>query len=502
MNLMGIDVGTSSCRVCVVDETGTFLTVQRKGYEVKAPGPGLYELDPEDVWSAVATSIKKANGSVPAGTVGALGISAQGEAIMPFDFNGQVLRRSPISADSRGADYIRSLAEEMGLRKLHTLTGQLPDPIHSIGKLKWWSEHEPQVIQETKLFGGYPELLHLRMGLPPMVDHGLASRTMLFDIGRKTWADVLTKFAGIDQDRLPAIGPSGYVVGKIPADNAESLGFSNQPLVVLGGHDQVMAAVGGGLRPGRPVYSIGTTECIVFQSEEPLADDALLLPSYPYADGKNFVTLNGSQAGGRVFDWLSSVVRTEVTSQSKKKRFLEEIDDLEPDYTNPLLFVPGDILGAYSRDQVALGGGAFIGLTSDATRSDMIFSVLEGITYSQSEGFPYLRSKFGPFEYLSAVGGGAKSDLWLQVKADALGSPVARMKNLEAGCLGAAMLAGVGLGIYSDIEEAQQSFCTADAVFEPNGARFEYHQRKSSVLQRYKSILNEGNFGTKQLNLL
>ena len=160
------------------------------------------------------------------------------------------------------------------------------------------------------------------------------------------------------------------------------------------------------------------------------------------------------------------------------------------------------MLGAYSREQVALGGGTFIGLTSSTTRSDMIFSVLEGITYSQSERFPYLRSKFGPIERLSAVGGGAKSDLWLQVKADALGSPVARMQNLEAGCLGAAMLAGVGSGIYSNIEEAQQSFCTADAVFEPNDARFEYHQRKSSALQRYKSLLNEGNFETKQLNLL
>ena len=143
MNLMGIDVGTSSCRVCVVDETGALLTLQGQGYEVKAPGPGLYELDPDEVWSAVATSIKKANRSVPAGTVGALGISAQGEAIMPFDVNGQALRRSPISADSRGAEHIRSLAEEMGLSKLHALTGQLPDPIHSIGKLKWWSEHEP-----------------------------------------------------------------------------------------------------------------------------------------------------------------------------------------------------------------------------------------------------------------------------------------------------------------------------------------------------------------------
>lgn len=486
--LMGIDVGTSSCKVGVFSEEGVAVALEIERYEVVYSTDGAIDLDAEEVWTAAVTAIRRANVSSGGVPVEAISISSQGEAVIPVDIDGNPLARCPVSADLRGAKYVLELAGTIGPEKLHTLTGQSVDPIHSIGNIRWWIDNSANVRESASSYLGFPEFFHLKMGLTPSVDYTLAARMMLFDINQFQWAEHLVDFAGILESQLPNISESGTVLGAIPEIHARALGFSNQPAVVLGGHDQVMAAIGAGITVSQPVYSIGTTECMVFKSDVQQKINSDLLPSYPLFSRGFFVTLNGSQSGGRILSWLVDFLAVEgERCESCNRELWSRIDRSGIDYRNSLLVSTKRMMRKWSDESSSLPAGLITGIDISTTKDDLIHGILESITYEQAIDFLSIEKHINEVELIRAVGGGSKSDLWLQIKADSLGYPIVRTRHIEAASAGAAMLAGVGTGIFSSIEVAQQDFSNIVYRISQNVEYSDYHINK---IKQYKISFN------------
>ena len=239
------------------------------------------------------------------GAVRTLAISVLGEAIVPVDRDGRALAPSPISADLRGMGEVDILADRFGAERIYEITGQPLSPIYALPKLMWWKKHRPDLIDRTWKFVCFGELALIRLGLAPVIDEGMAARLLCFDVHRRAWSQDLLDMAGLRTDQLADVAPSGTVLGVIEAGAAARLALPEGVLVVLGGHDQPMGALGAGVvEPGTAMYSLGTTEALVVAPRKPSpALGAHNIPCYAHVMPDRYVGLAGNQSGGRVLAW-------------------------------------------------------------------------------------------------------------------------------------------------------------------------------------------------------
>ncbi len=262
--LLGLDLGTSLCKLVAFDAAGMLLARACRTYPVNNPGPGRFDLDADAVWRAAEDCLRQVAAAPFARGIRALCLSVQGEAIVPVDRAGRCLAPAPISLDSRAAAEARDMEERLGAARIHETTGQPVSSLPSLPKLMWWRRHDPALHEATWKYLCFGEFALLRLGLEPAIDPTMAARTMASDIGRGCWWPDALDAAGIGEDRLATIRPSGEWLGCIPAAIARAFGLPEDVAVVQGGHDQPMGALGAGvISPGTALYSIGTTEAIV-----------------------------------------------------------------------------------------------------------------------------------------------------------------------------------------------------------------------------------------------
>lgn len=481
MSLLGLDVGTTGCKTVAFDEAGSVLAKASREYPLLNPAAGWYELDPNQVWADICKCLLEVNAQVPHDPVSALAISSQGEAVIPVARDGNVLANSPISSDGRAAPAAAYLVEQLGFERIYEITGQPASALFTLPKVLWWKEHEPALFRQTWKFLCYVDFVALRLGVEPVIDHSMAARTLAFDIRSLDWSDELLAAAEIDKNRLAKPLPSGSVIGEIPASLARKLGFAKQVQVVTGGHDQLCAALGAGvLRPGTALYSIGTTEAIVAvmrQSNPDLRQHHI--PCYPHVVPDTFVALSGSQTGGRLLRWYrDELAAAERASAAQLGRdvydvIVGQVDDA-PGRLLLLPYFAGS--GALHDDPAATG--AVIGLTFDTQRKDLVKAILEGITYEQALSLRCLRDIGIEINQLTAVGGGAGSDTWLQIKADITNLPIQAIHTAEAASLGAALLAGWASGMYQDLLETSQKSIRIRKTFYPRADYARHYQKQ------------------------
>ena len=450
MSLLGIDVGTTACKVAAFASDGRPLAAAVRGYPLRTPGPGRAELDPDHVWAAVADAVAEVNDAVADAPVTALAVSAQGEAAVAVDADGRALAPSPVSADARAAAECERLVARVGGARLAEITGQPPHPMHTLPKLMWWGAHEPDVVARSRMFACYDAFVGMRLGAPPTTDFSMAARTLAFDIRRLAWSDEVLAAAGVDPGRLPPVVPAGTPIGEVDAETAARLGFRGRPLVVAGGHDQPCGALGvGAAGPGRAAFAIGTTACVTPVLDEP---NARLLaagyPCYPHVVDGAFVTLAGTQNGGAVLRWFRDVLgdeerRAAAATGASAYDLLVAAASPEP---SPVLVLP-HLAGSGAPENAPGSLGAVVGLTLATTRAEIVRAVLEGVMLEMAVNLAELDACGVAVRELVAVGGGARSDRWLQIAGDVLGLPVVRSEHAYAACWGAAWLAARGSGV-------------------------------------------------------
>jgi len=499
MNLIGLDVGTTGCKAVVFTDAGRALGAAYREYGIDSDRSGKAEQDAERVFSLVCEVLGEAVARAAANRespleVGGMSLSVQGDAIIPLDGAGAPVYPAILGMDYRSAPMARACEERFGGEALFKRTGMRPHAINSLCKVLWLKEERRDAFARTRRITTYADYLLGRLGAPGFIDHTMASRTMAWDVSRKEWAVDLLNELGLSPSLFSTPVPTGMPVGWLEQRLAKSLGLAGPIVLSAGAHDQPSAAVGAGvLAEGDALISTGSAEVLstVFSSKERAA--ALYSGYYPaYASalpGLSF-TFSLNHVGGLLLRWYrDTFAHAEVTAAAAEGHDpYELILQGLPGGPSPILFLP-HLNGAGTPSCDPSSMGAVVGLTLSSTRADVVKAILECQSYELALNLEALTRASIRVGRLSAAGGGAKSPVWLQVKADVLGLPIRTLEVKEAGCLGAAIFAGKGAGLYPSIAEGARRTVRYERAYEPDLAAHEAYQERLAVYRELQGAL-------------
>jgi xylulokinase len=482
MSLLGLDVGTTGTKGVVFDLDGRILASAYREYPLISPRPGWQELDPNHVWLCVKAVLAEVARATRNNPIRSLAVSCQGEACHPVARDGTCLANSPATFDARTADKPAWWLRHKSRYDILRISGVPLHGMYSINKILWFKEHRPDVYAKAWKFLCYEDYVHLRLGLDPVMSHPLAARTMAFDIHAGDWSDELLGIAGIDRGLFPRNAPSGRVVGTIPNSIADEIGLPHGVIVATGGHDQPAGALGAGiLESGEAMYATGTVECIctIFKSFT-LTPEAVEgnVCCYPSCVPGLYASLGFNFTGGSLLRWYrdtfagAEIQEARATGRDVYDILCEKVP-AEPEH---LLILPHFTMTGTPYFDTA-GRGAILGLTLNTPREQIVSAILSGVTYEMKLNLELLHSAGVSIDRLRAVGGGAKSPVWVQRKADIMGVPVAVLETTEAASLGVAMLGGAAAGIIPDLSSMAKRVVRIKHVYEPDAKRHAMYQR-------------------------
>lgn len=499
MGLLGLDIGTTGCKATIIDFNGNKKTSAYREYSLENPGPGLEELNPEKVWNSVQQVIRKTTENYQGKEIKAISISSFGEAAVPLDSKGNVLYNSIMYIDKRGEEEIKQLKQNLNEKEVLQITGTSIHPMYTLGKLMWLKKHKPKVYNKTRKFLLYADFILYKLGGEPVINYSLASRTMAFDVINKKWSGKILNTAGIDKNKLPEPVPSGSIIGQISKTQAAKLDLPEKVLLVAGGHDQPCAALGAGIiKNGIAVDGMGTVECITPAFKQPIISKQMAeanLVCCPHVKDDMYVTYAFNFTGGSLLKWYRDNFGYEE-KQLAQKRGADVYDILiEKAAKQPTdIYILPHFAGSGTPYMDTESRGAIIGITMETGKKEIIKAVLEGITYEMMINLECLDQAGVEVNELRAVGGGAKSDYWLQLKANMMGKKIVSLNITEAGTLGVAMLAGTAAGIYNSLEEAVDKLVKIKKEFYPDKEKYQLYQQRFEIYKKIypgiKNILN------------
>jgi xylulokinase len=470
MSLMGVDVGSSGCKATVFAADGRELAQATAPYSPRFTPPDRVELDPEVLWQATAAAIGRAAAGAPADPVTALTIGTHGETIIPLDAQGRPLSAAILNADSRARDEVPQWEEGVGRETIFSITGLVLSPMYPLLKIGWLKKHQADLFSKTSRFSGVIDYLLTRLGLPPYVDHSLASRYLALDVRTRTWSERLLARAGLSPEMLPQPVPAGTTAGALSDEAAAAVGLRPGVPVVVGGHDQACGALGAGaIAPGMVSDSLGTYECLVVVVAEPtLSAEGLAagIDSYCYVLPDRFMSIAYFPSGVMV-KWFRDTFGEADAAAAQGQDLYAYLESVAPAEPTGLLVLP-HLIGSCTPHYDSAARGAIYGLTPSTTRHQLYRAVLEGIACEFSIVVDLLRQVVGRFDSLVATGGGARSTLGLQLRAAMTGLRIETPEVREAACLGAAILGGVATGLYRDVAEAVAQTVRPGAVMDPD----------------------------------
>jgi len=473
MSLLAIDIGSSTCKAVAFSVDGRILAQHAVAYTPDFPAPAHAEMDPERFWDAVRVCSRTVAKDL-ADPVRALCLSSHGETFIPVNARSQAIAPAILNQDTRATAETVWLERQLGRKRTFEITGLVAHPMYPVPKILWLRQHAPEVFASAARFVSVIGYILLRLGLPPYIDHSLASRYMAFDVRRRCWSEEVLAVADFDSDILPIPVPAGTIAGKLDADSASQFGLLPGTLVVVGGHDQPCGALGvGAVEPGQVADSIGTYECILAASDSPTLSDSALaasLNSYCHVVADKFVTIAYFPSGIMV-KWFHDLLYTNGTggcdsSEAEHYLFLETQAPAGPTG----LCVTPNLIGTCNPDFNPHARGIIAGLNPGTGRAQIYKGILEGLACELARLTTVLADTVGDFHDIYVTGGGTRSKLGLALRAALTGKRLHVMRCPEAVCLGGAILAGVAAGEYGNIAQAVAQLVHEAGVLEPDAA--------------------------------
>ncbi|MEN3203391.1 MAG: FGGY family carbohydrate kinase [Atribacterota bacterium] len=437
-----VDIGTESVRAALVDSNGEILAIQGKELTFFSPRPGWAEQDPEEWLSSAFECIRNVRERASSIPVLALGVSAQMHAVVPVDREGKLLMpRVPIWCDKRSSEICLRIRETLSPKEQIERTANLLIPNWLAPKMRWIREHLPEVYAQTSRFLTAKDYLNFRLTGAQYIDFSEASGSFLFSWKKRTWDSDLLNFFEIEREKLPPIIPSSSVVGGLREEVAAALALPPGLPVVCGAGDMLCLLLGGGMvEKGRSCDVTGTAADVSVYLAEPLLSPRLMNLHHA-VDG--WISFGILDSGGGSMKWL----RDALYRWDDKLFSYAEIDEealRTPPGAEGLLFFP------YLLGERLFGSpwarGVFLGVLPHHHRGHFARAVMEGVCFDLKMSLEEIERLSGKtLERMYAIGGGAKSDLWCQIKADIYGKEVITLQETEGGIMGAAMLAFSGV---------------------------------------------------------
>jgi xylulokinase len=482
---IGLDAGTSGVKAVLFAPGGTALCRSARNYPIAGTGTDL-ELSPEAVFNAVMETL----GEIAAAgrEVKAIGISSLGEACVFLDREGRVLRNTILPGDKRGAEFLDGLSGSRADR-IAGITGLPLNATYTAFKLLWVQKHEPELYEKIAAVMLYGDYIAWRLTGERGISYSLASRTMLFDNKTRAFSGEMLDSLGISGDLFSPPVQADTPLGTLRPEIARAAKLPPQVKVFAGGHDQPCAAAGAGcFLPGQGVDSMGSSECISPALGNRTFDPGFIkktnFPAEPFLVDGSYNTMAYTHTAGRLLEWYVQGILNENDYAGLDRRCKKE--------PTGLLVLP-HLAGAGTPTMDHLSTGAIVGLNLHTDRVAIYQALMENITYEMKLNLDLLAENGIALRELAAVGGGAKSPVWLRYKADIFGLPVYTLECAEASSLGAAMAAATGDGAFASLEEAAKGMVKKQRVYEPDGSLSPLFEEQ---YRRYQGLYA----GIKQIN--
>ena len=492
MKIAGLDIGTTGCKCTVFDENGTYLGKAYRDYPVKR-SVGGHEIDVSVVMDGVYEAIREMAEKYP--DIEGIGVTSFGEAFVCVDEAGKPLHPAMLYTDPRGRKECRELVEKLGEREIANITGLRPHEMYSISKMMWLKKNRPEIYEAAHKILLMEDYVLYHLTGNTKIDYSLATRTMAFDIRKLCWSEEIFEAAGIDMGLMSEPVPTGSIAGTMCLATAKKTGLSQHTKVIAVSHDQVAAAVGAGAFDGSTaVDGAGTVECLTPVYDQ-LPDIDVMYQGYysvvPYVIPGKYVAYAFSYTGGALVQWCTDTLAKKEKELAKEQgisvnEYLEQAYAQQKEEETPtgLLVLP-HFAGAATPYMDNDATGVIIGLTMETTAADLYRGCLEGVVYEMYLNMQALQGSGIHFTKLHATGGGAHSEQWMQMKADVLNLPIAALKTVDAGTVGSAMLTGIAIGMFENLQDAAAHMVEEVKTYEP---RLQIHEKYMKIYEKYQKV--------------
>lgn len=459
--VLAYDLGTGGNKATLYDAEGHLLASTFVSYETEYPQAGWHEQQPEVWWNSVVQSTRKlleTAKDVDPKSIACLAISGHSLGCVPLDANGKLLRRAtPIWSDSRAKDQTDHFFGKVDPIQWYRLTGNgFPAPHYTVFKIMWYRDHEPEMYCCISKVVGTKDYINYRLTGRLATDYSYASGTGVYNLLSWDYSDELLAAADLPRELLPEITPSTEILGTLTNEAAEALGLPQSVKVACGGVDNSCMALGArNIVEGQIYASLGSSMWIAVSSTQPLLNDRIKPYVFAHVIQGMFNSAVAIFSGGSSLRWVRDQICANLVQQANAEGHdpYDVMNDLaaqSPVGAQKLLFNPS-MAGGSSLEPSGNIRGAFLGLDLIHTQGDMIRATLEGIAMNLRLALDELRQLGHVGPEMTVVGGGSRSFLWRQIFADALEIDIYRTNvGQEAGSLGAAAVAAVGSGLWTD----------------------------------------------------
>jgi xylulokinase len=472
--LLAIDAGTTSVKAGLFAPNGQCLGVGRQEYQLDTPAADRAQLDPEVYWQACLKTVRAALGQsgVRADQVKAVAVSSQGETTITLDREGKAIYPALVWVDNRATDQAASLASRFGA-EVYSRTG-IPEIVATwpACKILWIRQHEPEVFARAAKFVLVQDYLIFRLTGRIVTDGSVSCTTLNFDLSKNAWWKDIQEAIGIRTEQLPEIVQPGSAVDALSSGAARELGLTTKTVVVTGGMDQAVGAIGAGnFKPGIVSETTGAALAIQATISDPMLDRSQVVPVYYSSAPGQYLFVPVCPTAGMAFKWLRDVFFQDEMKKAAKEKMdaFDRLTDLAkgiPAGSDGLVMLP-HLMGAYSPETNLAARGSFTGFTLSHTRGHFVRALLEGVAFMLRQNLEFIEQTGIEINEIRSTGGGARSRLWNQIKADVCNRPIVTLANEETGLLGDAILAGVASGIFQSIEEGCRSMVAVKEIIQP-----------------------------------
>ena len=462
MLYIGIDLGTSACKLLLVDEAGQVQNTVTKEYPLSFPRPGWSEQDPAHWWNAALEGIPALLEGFDAGQVRGIGCGGQMHGLVALDGQDQVLRPAILWNDGRTAKEVDYLNETIGRDKLSQYTANIAFAGFTAPKLLWMRANEPELFAKIEKIMLPKDYLVYRLTGVHATDYSDASGMLLLDVAHKCWSKEMCDICGVTENQLAKLYESWEPVGTLLPDVSKALGLPESVVVCAGAGDNAAAAVGTGtVGQGGCNISLGTSGTIFISSGKFGVDPTNALHAFAHADGGYHLMGCMLSAASCNKWWQEEILGTDDYQTEQAGIDLDRLG------RNHVYFLPY-LMGERSPINDTGARGCFIGMTMDTTRADMTQAVLEGVAFAIRDSFEVARSLGVEIPRSNVCGGGSRSRLWKTILANILGIPLDTAATEQGPGCGGAILAMVAAGRFPSVRAAADALVSVADTVEPD----------------------------------
>ncbi len=494
---MGIDVGTTATRAIVVRPDGHVVGAATVGHPpIQMPKAGWAEQNPEDWWHATIEAVRMAveRSGAAGAEIASIGLSGQMHGVALLDKANVVLRPAILWCDQRTQPQCDWITNRVGADRLIRLVSNPAITGFSAPKLLWIRDHEPRLYERAAHLLLPKDYVRLRLTGEFATDVSDASGTLLFDVVKRRWSEEVLEILQIDRAILPVARESVEVSGAISSEAALLTGLRARTPVIAGAGDQAASAVGNGIvSPGLASATLGTSGVIFSYTDSPKMDPQGRVHTFCHAVPRKWHVMGVTQGAGLSLRWFreqlgeSEAWYARQTGADAYEIIIEEAKKIPPG-SDGLLFLPY-LMGERTPHLDPRARGMWFGLTAAHTRGHLIRSILEGVAFSLRDSIEILRELRIPVNQVRASGGGSRSSLWRQIQAEIYGEKVASLRESEGSAYGAALLAGVGSGIYSSVGEAAKETVKVLNEVSPHVGNAAHYDKLYGVYRRLYPVV-------------